>query len=155
MDMQALSKILNSLNQWHWFGFAVIFIMFELIVGASFFLLWTGISAALIGVTLVLYPSLPWEFQFILFSCISFACIIFWHIHLKHIATKGGEPKLNRRSAQFVGRVVTLSEPIVNGRGKIHIEDSFWRIEGPDLPAGTLVKVIDTDGVILRVIKHE
>ena len=32
-------------------------------------------------------------------------------------------------------------EPIVDGRGKLSIEDTVWEIEGPDLAAGTRVKV--------------
>jgi inner membrane protein len=44
-----------------------------------------------------------------------------------------------------------LSEPIQNGRGKARIDDSVWRVEGADLPAGTQVKVMAVDGAILKV----
>ncbi|TIU25428.1 MAG: NfeD family protein, partial [Mesorhizobium sp.] len=55
---------------------------------------------------------------------------------------------LNRRGAQMVGRTATLSEPIQNGRGRIRLGDTLWRVSGPDLPAGTQVRVTaaaDTD----------
>ncbi len=58
---------------------------------------------------------------------------------------------LNRRGDQMVGRTAVLSEPIQNGRGKIKIDDSMWRVEGGDLPAGTQVKITGVDGAILKV----
>ena len=50
-------------------------------------------------------------------------------------------PLLNRRSEQLIGRTATLTEPISNGRGRIRIGDTLWRVSGPDLPVGTQVKV--------------
>ena len=58
---------------------------------------------------------------------------------------------LNRRGEQMIGRTAVLSEPIQNGRGKAKIDDSVWRVEGSDLPAGTQIKVTGVDGAILKV----
>ena len=58
------------------------------------------------------------------------------------------QPLLNRRGAQLIGRIATLAEPIKDGRGRIRIGDTLWRVSGPDLPAGTRVRVkaaTDTD----------
>ena len=43
------------------------------------------------------------------------------------------------------------SAPIVNGVGKLHVDDSQWRISGADVPAGTQVRVVAADGSTLRV----
>lgn len=51
-------------------------------------------------------------------------------------------------------QVLDIDSQTVISRGKIHIDDSFWRIEGPDLPAGTLVRIIGVDGVVLKIEKH-
>jgi membrane protein implicated in regulation of membrane protease activity len=149
--MQNLGNILANITEWYWFGFAVILVIFEVVLGANFFLLWLAVSASTIGIILLIYPPLAWEFQFIIFAIESIACLMFWNLHLKHNPHISDQPNLNRRNEQYVGREITLSEPIVNGRGKIHIDDSFWRIEGADMPAGTLVKVVDVDGVVLKV----
>jgi membrane protein implicated in regulation of membrane protease activity len=48
----------------------------------------------------------------------------------------------------MVGKLATLAEPIKNGRGRIKLGDTLWRVSGPDLPAGTQVRVVsaaDTD----------
>ena len=44
-----------------------------------------------------------------------------------------------------------MSEPIVNGRGRIVVDDSSWKVEGPDLPAGATIEVVSADGVVLAV----
>ena len=46
---------------------------------------------------------------------------------------------------------VELPDPIVNGRGSVKIGDSIWRVEGPELPKGTRVRVLGADGTLLKV----
>lgn len=151
--MESLNDLFAGINQWHWFGLAVILAILDVTLGASFFLIWIGVSAAIIGVVVFVFPSLTWEYQFLLFGALALTCLLYWHTHLKHRTNVSDQPNLNRRNEQFVGRTITLTEPIINGRGRIHIDDSFWRIEGPDLPEGTLVKVVGVDGVVLKVAK--
>jgi hypothetical protein len=50
-----------------------------------------------------------------------------------------------------VGRDFTLDTPIVNGQGKIRVDDSTWKIRGKDCGAGSLVTVVGVDGVVLQV----
>jgi inner membrane protein len=50
-----------------------------------------------------------------------------------------------------VGRTFTLNEPMVNGVGKLRVDDSQWRIAGVDAPAGTQVRVVAVDGATLKV----
>jgi len=47
--------------------------------------------------------------------------------------------------------VFTLDKPIVDGVGTIHIDDTIWRVRGPDCPAGSRVKIAQADGVNLLV----
>jgi hypothetical protein len=44
-----------------------------------------------------------------------------------------------------------LTEPIINGRGRIRINDTMWRVKGPDLPTGTEVRVVAFDPVSLEI----
>ncbi len=44
-----------------------------------------------------------------------------------------------------------LDHAIVNGVGKVEVDDSTWRVKGPDLPAGTRVRVTGVDGVIFVI----
>jgi inner membrane protein len=58
---------------------------------------------------------------------------------------------LNRRAETYVGRTFTLERPIVDGRGRLKVDDTVWLVEGPDLPAGTRVQVTGVDSTLLRV----
>jgi membrane protein implicated in regulation of membrane protease activity len=47
--------------------------------------------------------------------------------------------------------MAVVCEPIEADRGKVRLGDSLWTAEGPDLPAGTLVRVIASRSTILLV----
>jgi inner membrane protein len=143
--------MLNALSQWDWLALAVILLIAEVLVSGGF-LLWIGISAALVGVLVWIYPLvITWGIQMLLFSALAIISSICWWAYLKRNPIATDEPFLNLRSNQYIGRVFELSEPIINGRGKIKSGDSYWTVTGPDLPVGSKVKVIAADGVVLKV----
>jgi len=47
--------------------------------------------------------------------------------------------------------VFTLDAPIINGIGKIRVDDSTWKIEGADCPAGTRIRVAGIENTVLKV----
>lgn len=151
--MQFINEMLFT--HWFWLGLAILLIIFEVVLGANFFLLWVGLLAALVGIVAGLFPHLMWQYQVLLFSVGSIGSIGLWYYYLKTARTKTDRPTLNRRAEQYIDRTFVLSDPIVNGRGKIEVDDSMWRVEGPELPAGTRVVVVGVDGVILKVKAKE
>jgi len=114
-----------------------------------------GIAAGLVGLVLVIAPSMGWEYQIILFAVMSVVSIVVWRIYQERHPTPTDKPTLNMRGQQYVGRVFTLSEAIVNGVGKIKVDDTMWKIAGEDCAAGARVKVTEVDGAILKVISVE
>ena len=92
-----------------------------------------------------------WQAQLIAFALISIACIPAWRYFARKVEGPGDRPFLNRRAEGYVGRVFTLEKPIVDGVGTIRIEDTVWRVSGPDLPARSRVKVAQADGADLVV----
>jgi len=143
------------MTHWAWFGAAVVLVILDVVFGANFFLLWIGLLAAGLGGIVALFPALSLEIQMMIFAVGSLLSIGAWRSYLKHHATKTDRPTLNRRAEQYIGRTFSLSEAIVNGRGKIEVDDSSWRVEGAELPLGTRVIVVGVDGVILKVQKVE
>jgi membrane protein implicated in regulation of membrane protease activity len=91
------------------------------------------------------------ESQIMIFSALSVLSILVFRRFLKRHPIQSDRPLLNQRTAGYVGRVFMLEEPIINGRGKIRVDDSTWRVEGEDCPAGARVRVTDAEGVILKV----
>lgn len=145
------------MNYWFWFGLSAILIIVELLLGTSFFLLWIGCVAAVVGIIVWLLPHLFDHFilletyQVLLFAVGSTLSIVLWKKYARKHPTKTENPTLNRRSEQYVGKLFVLHTAIINGHGKIRVDDSIWRVIGPDLPEGTRVKVISADGVTLKV----
>lgn len=146
-----MEAIFSQLVYWHWIALALVLGIIDVTVGANFFLVWCGASAVLVALIMLVVPAMTWEYQFLIFGIGVLASLLVWHQYLKgHPQEKTGIV-LNRRAAQYVGRVFTLEEPIVNGRGKVRVEDTLWRVEGPDMGMGEKVKVIGVDGVILKI----
>jgi membrane protein implicated in regulation of membrane protease activity len=143
------------LTYWFWFGAATLLVILDVVFGANFFLLWMGLLAAVVGGVVTAFPGLSWEYQIIIFAVGSMVSVAAWRFYLKTHAATTDRPTLNRRAEQYVGRSFVLSEAIINGRGKIEVDDSSWRVEGPELPLGTRVIVVGVDGVILKVEKRE
>lgn len=142
--------ILEQLTQWHWFIFALVLLILEIFAAGAFFLS-MGIAAAVIGVVLWLVPSLGWEYQLLIFGILSIVLIIGWRRRMDMNPQISDQPHLNRRGEQYVGRSFTLEEPIINGSGKIRVDDSTWKIHGQDCPSGSQVTVTGVDGVVLLV----
>jgi hypothetical protein len=135
---------------WHWLVFGLLLVAIEPFVPGTFFL-WLGISAAVVGFLLWLLPALSFEAQVLAFAVLSIAAIVISRRYLIRHPIASDEPLLNRRAEQYVGRTFTLPEPIVNGRGRLRVDDTLWRVEGEDCPAGVRVEVTGVDGTVLRV----
>jgi membrane protein implicated in regulation of membrane protease activity len=141
---------LDQIVYWHWWVLGISLLILEILAPGAFFL-WMGIAAGVVGLMLFLFPATSWEIQLLVFALGSVASVVLWRRYRNYHEIKSDVPNLNRRGEQYVGRIFHLDTPIVNGFGKIHVDDSIWKIEGDDCPAGTRVKVVGVDGVILRV----
>ena len=147
-----LSAIVVELGPWSWWVAGLVLLAAEMIV-PGFFLVWIGLAALITGVLSLLFWESSWwvwEIQAILFAAFAVATtFIGRRLTLRHDRTD--EPFLNQRGASLVGRTATLHEPISEGRGRIRLDDTFWQVMGPDLPAGTQVKVVASNGRDLTV----
>lgn len=141
---------LGAVTYWHWLVLGVVFIILEVFSPAAFFL-WLGIGAGLVGILLLAVPDLAWEWQVLAFAVLSVASVLAGRSYLKRHPIKTDQPTLNRRGEQYIGRTITLEAPIVNGVGKIRVDDTSWKINGPDCQAGTKVEVTGVEGVVLQV----
>jgi hypothetical protein len=143
---------MSSLDQivfWHWWVFGLGMLILEAFMPGAIFL-WMGVSAAVVGLLLWMIPELGWEWQFLIFALLSVISVVAWKKYRPAVPATD-RPALNRRGEQYVGRSFTLQEPIVNGIGKLSVDDTTWRISGTDLPAGRKVQVTGVDGTTLRV----
>jgi len=135
---------------WHWWILAGLILILEL-TAPAFFFLWLGIAAASVGLILLVFPSITLETQLVLFGITSIVSLFAWRKYRESRPLTSDQPNLNRRGHQYIGRVFSLVEPIINGVGKVTVDDSTWRVKGPDMPAGTSIRVTGIEGVIFKV----
>ena len=138
-----------SLGTWNWFIAAAVLLLLEVLTPGAF-MLWLGLSAILVGV-ISFGVDWSWQTQVIAFALFAAALVPVWRHFAREIEPASDSPFLNRRADGYVGRVFTLDKPIVNGVGTVRIDDSVWRVTGPDCPAGSRVKVTSADGANLAV----
>jgi len=139
---------------WHWWIIAIVLVILEAFVSGTF-LLWMGMSAAVVGAVLLIAPGMGWEYQVLLFAVFSVVSIALWLVRLKKHPTGSEVSNLNRRAAQYMDRIAIVKDPIVNGQGTINVDDTIWRVLGPDCDAGTKIKVVGAEGTDLKVEKYE
>ena len=146
-----MNTLFANLEFWHWFTLAALLIILEMFSPGVFFL-WLGIAAGCVGIVLLMHPDLTMQSQLILFAVLAIASIVSWRWVRQFFPEQEVEvPNLNRRAEQYVGRTFNLVEPIVNGSGKINVDDSTWRVRGEDAPLDSLVKVTGVDGIVFEV----
>lgn len=145
-----MTEMFGTLGSWNWLIVGVVLMALELIV-PGVFLFWFGLAALLVGlVSFAFDPS--WQLQFLMFALFAAAAVPLWRkLSRSNSAPSRDNPFLNRRAAGLVGRVFTLEKPIVDGAGTVRIDDTVWRVAGPDAPAGSRVRIVEADGASLTV----
>ena len=135
---------------WHWLVVAAVFAVIEVAVPAMV-CIW--FAAAALGAAAIawLAPDLAWEHQALVFAALAIAGVAIGRMAFVRMRRRSSEPRLNRRAETYIGRTFTLERPIVDGRGRLKVDDTMWLVEGPDLPAGTRVQVTGADNTLLRV----
>ena len=118
-------ELVQDLGPWTWMIVGVALLALEIAAPGAFFL-WFGLAAIAVGV-LSLFVAVPWQAQLLIFV------------------------GLNQRGQRLVGTIVVLSEPIVDGKGRVRIDDTTWRVIGPNMVSGTRVRVVHADGALLTV----
>ncbi len=148
-----MAEMFSTLGTWNWLIFGIILMALELLA-PGIFLFWLGLAALLVGLlSFAFTPS--WQAQLLMFAVFAvFAALAVpaWR-HFARGATPASKtnPFLNRRNEALIGREFTLEKPIVDGSGTVRIDDTIWRVAGPDTPAGSRVKVVRADGASLTV----
>lgn len=142
-------EYIAMLGAWAWWVLGLILLGIEALLPGLFFL-WFGVAAILIGISALLIDW-PWQLQVVGFVVLSAVAAL---LARRFIGTRNGEtadPHLNLRAGRLEGRTFVLAEPIVEGAGRVRIDDTVWQVRGPDAPAGARVRVTGSDGAVLRV----
>lgn len=147
-----IASLVAELGPWSWWILGLIFLGLEILI-PGVFLLWIGLAAIVVGAL-----SIPlwgaefwgWQLQLLVFAVLAVALAILGR-RLSGSNAESDQPMLNRRVEGLVGRTATLEEAISDGQGRIRLDDTTWIVQGPDLPAGTKVRITTAQAGSLNV----
>lgn len=149
-----IEAMILELGPWSWLVLGLILLAGELVV-PGIFLIWIGIAAIIVGaISLLIWDAgfWTWQVQVLVFLALAIAAALLGR-RFMHKQDFSDQPLLNRRGEQLIGKTATLETAIENGRGRIRIDDTIWRVAGPDLEAGTKVRISGVIDATLTVEK--
>jgi membrane protein implicated in regulation of membrane protease activity len=138
-----IERIVSELGPWNWMVLGFALLVLEIIV-PGFFLIWIAVAALITGALSLLFWDAGfwvWQVQILVFLALALVAAYLGNKFMGGNNDKTDQPLLNRRGEQMIGRIATLTEPITDGRGRVRIGDTMWRVSGPDLPIGAKVRV--------------
>jgi len=144
-----MTELLAKLGTWNWLILGVVLMGVETFA-PGVFMLWLGLAALIVGL-LSFGIAWSWQTQVLVFAVLSIAMVPLWRNFSRRNAKPSDKPFLNKRAEGLVGRVFTLEKPIVDGVGTVKVDDTVWRVSGPDAPAGSRVRIVSADGASLKV----
>jgi membrane protein implicated in regulation of membrane protease activity len=142
-------ELVEDLGPWTWMIVGVALLALEIAAPGAFFL-WFGLAAIAVGV-LSLFVAVPWQAQLIIFVVLATLVVLIGRRYFSRAGDDQVSTGLNQRGGRLVGTVVVLDTPIVDGKGRVRIDDTTWRVIGPNMPSGTRVRVVHADGALLTV----
>ena len=148
--MDYVINVLAANPGWSWMIVGAALFALD-VMAPGFYLLWFGAAAAVVGLIVFAIP-IGFTWQILVFCGVSVLSVLLGRALWG--SDRGGEsdkPLLNQRARQLIGRHFVLATPIHSGRGRITAGDSLWSVKGPDMPAGSTVRVVDADGTVLVV----
>ena len=145
-----MTDMFFTLGTWNWLIFGLVLMAMELLA-PGVFLFWLGLAALLVGLlSFAINPS--WQLQILMFAVFAAAAVPLWRRFAhNNAAVSKSNPFLNKRADALVGREFTLEKPIMDGAGTVRIDDTIWRVAGPDAPAGSRVRIVQANGASLTV----
>ncbi len=132
-----------------WWAIGGIILLIAEVIAPGFFLIFIGAAALATGLFTLMF-GLGLEFQLILFMI--YAAVAVLAGRRLYASPRGSSAKhLNDRSAQLVGRRVTVTQAIDHDGGRVRLGDSEWSARGADAAIGEAVIVRRVEGNCLIV----
>lgn len=148
--MNAVTSLLWGFGPvWNWLLLGVLLLGLEVMLPGVHFV-WFGFAAFIVAL-IVSVVDIAWGWQLVAFAATAVALVLLMRGYASPLRRKSDLPDLNARGRQYIGRVATVEDQIVGGRGKVRIGDTTWTATGPDAPAGASVRITGVDGIVLIV----
>lgn len=147
--LELLETLFLRYGAWSWWVLGLVLLALELVM-PGFVLVWFGVAAILVG-GLALVADWSVQTLALVWAAASIVLLVVGRRWFVRDVDRSSEPLLNDRAGRLVGRVFTLAEPLGENGGRLHVDDTVWRITGPLLPTGSRVVVRSVSGTTLVV----
>ena len=135
---------------WYWAVLGAVFAVIEISVPAMV-CIWLAVAAFCVAALTWRYPGLVWEHQALIFAVLAVVSVALGRTAFARTFSTVSDRHLNRRAESYIGRILILDAAISDGRGRVRVDDTVWLVSGPDLPAGTRVRVVGAENTLLQV----
>ncbi len=149
-----------DLAWWHWMVLGLALGLLELAV-PSFFIIWFGLGALLVGVAMLAAPGIAFSGQVMLWTAASVAMTVLW---FKVFRREDGKTRSGQADEALgeIGVLVRAVEPlgVSSPRGDVRFQkpvmgsDVWPCLADEAIAAGERVRVLAVDGQILKVGKY-
>jgi membrane protein implicated in regulation of membrane protease activity len=140
---------------WHWIVLGLGLGLAELAL-ASFFVIWFGLGAILVGVVLFIAPGISLNLQVLVWTVASSALTALWFRVFRRIADKTQSGQAAEALGE-IGVLVRAVEPFQKGEVRFQkpvMGSEVWPcLSDEAIAAGERVKVFSVDGQLLKVIR--
>ena len=149
-----------DLAWWHWMVLGLALVLLELAV-PSFFIVWFGLGALLVGVAMLVMPGLAFSGQMLLWTAASVAMTMLWFKVFRRGDGKTRSGQANEAIGE-IGILVSAVAPLgpTSARGEVRFQkpvmgSEVWPCLADEaLSAGERVRVLAVDGQLLKVGKY-
>src|SRR3546814_3872011 len=135
---------------WLWLILAVGLGIAELLA-PGVFLIFLAIAAAITGVATLVLADLSPVAQLASFGVWTAVAVLIGKRWYRDYPVESSDPLLNDRAARLIGDIVVVTDAIENGAGRVRVGDGTWPAHGPDMPAGTQVRVTGIESGALLI----
>ena len=143
-----------ALEWWHWIVGGIALIALELAL-PSFFVIWFGLSALLVGLLLLIAPGLPLTGQLLLWAIASVALIVLWFRVFKRFRDK---TRIGTAAGEVIGEIGLLVNAVAPfTRGKVRFQRPILGAEewpctaDVEIAVGSRVKIVSVEGNFVKV----
>ncbi len=139
---------------WIWGAIGLVLLAMEMASG-TFYILWFGISALCVAITMAMFPGIPHGIQFAMFAALSISSLAIWKLHYKKADSNS---RVGQAQGEEIGRVGIVIEACAQEKiGKIQFTQGLmgsreWpAVSDQAIAVGTHAKVVAVEGNSLRI----
>jgi membrane protein implicated in regulation of membrane protease activity len=138
---------------WQWIVGGIVLVMLELVI-PSFFVIWFGLGAIIVGLLLLVAPGLPLAAQVLLWAVASVAMTVLWFRVFKRIKAKTLAGTADSAIGE-IGLLVSTVAPFT--RGKVRFQRPILGLEewpcsaDAEISVGARVKIVSVEGSFVKI----